>query len=85
MADVREIIADAIAPLERGVWNARIADRIVAALTAAGFAIVPIEPDGTMVAAGETQIVGAEHSPCSCMPDSIYRAMIAASGHIGKE
>lgn len=65
-------------------WGA-VTDDIFAALAAAGFAVVPVEPSGSMIEAGAAQI-GLLHPHGEDRWNALvsYRAMIAAAGEAQK-
>ena len=82
MTNAREVIADWLseAAIRNGFENSRghsinnHADAIIAALSAAGFAIVPKEPTPTMFLAGCAELMGENHDP-----KTVWRAMVGAA------
>jgi hypothetical protein len=73
MVSARDVIIDAVWYQDSQEKNA---DRILFALAAAGYAVVPVEPTDAMCMAGEECIVCSE----GCLlAEDVYFAMLAAA------
>lgn len=75
--DVKGAVNDAIGKsLLRGDWPSERAQTVLAALDAAGYAVVPRMPTEKMVKAALSYI--RDDAPCS-NPHGVYKAMITAA------